>query len=116
MPRDFSKGLPRRLRTGYGVVQILVRDDLDDGDMGYTNPDCSKIYVLRGQPARTMVDTVLHELGHVGWSKRMLGKGLREMNPDDVEERIIDQLSSFIVEVLFENPRLARWVAERMRG
>lgn len=88
------------IRLGAQVIQIVEVDQLDDDAIGEAHYRKSEIHVLKGQPPRILLDTLIHEMIHHmnfvnGWSGKL---------DSDEEEHLTTVLAGQFAELFVRNP------------
>lgn len=111
-PQELLSALPKKVKVGTLSYTLEVVPDLKDeghGINGMCVPDELKIMVDAASPSNAhAVDTVVHEIFHAIWDERGLPK-----KPD--EERAVRCLSTGVVALFQDNPKLVNWIKKGLR-
>lgn len=103
-----SRGRPSEVKVGPYRYDIEYRDEVSESEpdlFGLTVNRDHKIIVSARQSDAALRDTVLHEVMHAIFFTSGL---FREV---ENEERIVAAAATWLLMLLQDNPRLARWLA-----
>ena len=110
---SYYKGLPSSIKLGGFDIQVkVVKEIVIEGDKlicygQYTHDDL--LIELREQQATAAwaAVTAIHEVMHAIYNERHL-------QPGDDEERVVNQMSRGITEVLKRNPKFRAWLIKSL--
>lgn len=118
MTKNVFAGVPKTIKVGaldysFKAVDRIVDEDTGTESWGEVVYEDYTVTVQRGQPSvASSVDTLLHELLHAIWHET----DLRGQIGKDLEERVVRNLSSGLIALFRDNPKLLRWMDRRLHG
>jgi hypothetical protein len=101
---DQTFPLPTRIRVGYRIYVVYPMSYADMERLerhGETNKRRAEIYVCNQDAPLVVLDTLLHEINHAIWNEYNLSES-------EDEEKAVHMLSSGMVQVLHDNPKLVK--------